>query len=556
MTLKRTPTLQLAILCLTLVVLLLPFVGKAFHIDDPLFIWTARHLLDNPFNFYGFDVNWYGTVEPISGVMKNPPLFSYYLALVGGVAGWSETVLHLACLVPALAVGTGTWLLARELEAEPLPAALLGLLSPVFLLSATTVMCDVPLTAFWVWSLYLWLKGSATDDWRRLLLAVALAGAAAMTKYFGVCLIPLLALHAVAEGGRGRKRLVYLLLPVLVLAGYQFLTRSFYGVGLLTDAAGYSAKMRRLTPAGLLTTLLTGLSYAGGCLLPLLLAAPRVWKWRSLPVMAALAITALLLVVLPQQINGFRPGLANGLWLPSGLLVLFVAAGLGLLVLAAIELRDRRDSGTLLLVAWIGGTFLFAACFNWTVSGRNILPMAPAAGILLARRFIPPAGTTVRDSAILVLTVLLSVAVSLSIIRADAAIAGAARLAATELAGRYGQGGNKMYFQGHWGFQYYMQQLGAWPIDFKRAAMAEGDVMVIPSYGTNVRMTSTAGFVRTGSVSLPLCQAAATMDPNLGAGFYMSQKAALPYAFGRVNPAPAQFEVFLFDPSGSANSAR
>ncbi len=32
------------------------------------------------------------------------------------------------------------------------------------------------------------------------------------------------------------------------------------------------------------------------------------------------------------------------------------------------------------------GTFLFAAFFNWTVNGRSPLPLAPAVGILLARR--------------------------------------------------------------------------------------------------------------------------------------------------------------------------
>ncbi|HEX9286350.1 MAG TPA: hypothetical protein VF999_03675, partial [Thermoanaerobaculia bacterium] len=38
---------------------LLPFVGKAFHVDDTLFLKAARQIREHPFDFYGFSVNWY-----------------------------------------------------------------------------------------------------------------------------------------------------------------------------------------------------------------------------------------------------------------------------------------------------------------------------------------------------------------------------------------------------------------------------------------------------------------------------------------------------------------
>ena len=33
------------------ILLLLPFIGKAVHIDDPLFIWTAQQIQKHPFDF-------------------------------------------------------------------------------------------------------------------------------------------------------------------------------------------------------------------------------------------------------------------------------------------------------------------------------------------------------------------------------------------------------------------------------------------------------------------------------------------------------------------------
>ena len=66
---------------------LLPFIDKAFNIDDPLFIWSAKNIIKTPFDFYGFNLNWYGYVTPMFETMKNPPLGSYLIAVVGALFG-------------------------------------------------------------------------------------------------------------------------------------------------------------------------------------------------------------------------------------------------------------------------------------------------------------------------------------------------------------------------------------------------------------------------------------------------------------------------------------
>jgi len=54
----------------------------------------GRHPLDP----YGFDVNWTSFAQPMSAVMQNPPLCSYYIAAIACFLGWKERVLHLAFL--------------------------------------------------------------------------------------------------------------------------------------------------------------------------------------------------------------------------------------------------------------------------------------------------------------------------------------------------------------------------------------------------------------------------------------------------------------------------
>src|SRR2546426_9386785 len=81
---------------------LAPFLNKAVHIDDTLFLRAAEQIQKHPADFYGFRMNWFGTTKPMIANFDNPPLACYYAALVGSVAGWSEPVLHLAFMLPAV----------------------------------------------------------------------------------------------------------------------------------------------------------------------------------------------------------------------------------------------------------------------------------------------------------------------------------------------------------------------------------------------------------------------------------------------------------------------
>ena len=114
---------------------LLPFVGRAFNIDEPLFLWAARHIQSHPLDFYGFSVNWLDCLRPMRLMMLNPPLVAYYMAAAARIVGWGEVGLHIAFLVPAIAAVLGTYVLARRFCSHPLIAALATLLTPVFLLS-------------------------------------------------------------------------------------------------------------------------------------------------------------------------------------------------------------------------------------------------------------------------------------------------------------------------------------------------------------------------------------------------------------------------------------
>ena len=182
--------------------------------------------------------------------------------------------MHGAFLVPAIAAVVGVGVLARRFCRSPSVAALLTLFTPIFLVSATTVMCDVWLLALWVWSIECWLAGLGRNDWRLLAVSAVLAAAATLTKYFGISLVALLTVYTLVRERRCTPRLLFLLLPIFALTAYEVMTKAKYGVGLFGAATVYSWTLSAKVNKLLLEQLPIGLSFTGGCLISALFYAP------------------------------------------------------------------------------------------------------------------------------------------------------------------------------------------------------------------------------------------------------------------------------------------
>jgi hypothetical protein len=526
---------------------LLPFTGKAFHIDDPMYLWAAKQIQSKPLDPYGLEVNWYGSPMRMSDVNKNPPLTSYYIAGVARVFGWGERALHLAFLIPAVVVIIGTYLLAERLCRRPLLAGFCTLLTPVFLVSSTNVMSDMLMLAFWVSAVYLWITGMMKNSAWRLLASGVLIALSALAKYYGMALIPLLFLYSLFKKRRPTWALAFLLVPICVLAAYQWATHELYGRGLLLDAASYATNLPSQWGKWSIAKLLIGLAFTGGCLGAVWVFTLWTWpRWTWL-VGAAIAGTVLVTVVATHTIGGraMRVGGEN-VWMAAALLGVFTTAGLGVLVLGVQNLVGRRDPESWLLGLWVLGTFAFAAGVNWTTSGRSVLPMVPAAAILIARRVEAgrrnEALNMRRTAAVGVLSAVLAVGVAW----ADLAYANSARVAARRIHEKYTGKTHTLRFEGHWGFQYYMEALGAKPVDVSAAYLDIGDILIVPGNNTNVYRPREDSSVLMETIEVPSSRWIATMRSDLGAGFYFDGIGPLPFAVGRV--PPEQYHVFLITP--------
>jgi len=525
-----------AMLILTAVTLacLCPFLGKAFHIDDPLFIWCGKHIVSEPGNFYNFKVNWEGREEAMAAATQNPPLASYYLAGAGAIVGWSELALHLAFFLPALAVLLGTLRLARRLCADPIFATAAVLFTPVFLICSGTVMCDVLMLALWVWAVVFWVEGIESNCRRKLAAAAIFAALSALAKYFGICLVPLLGFYGLMARRSFGRWAVYLLAPLVTLAFYEWATHALYQHALVSQAAAYATKLHGSTTGAKSVAILTALTFTGGCCAFVLFLAPWLWG-RQIVLLAGIAVALCAGVFLMGDIwNRYSWLRGTSRLSTEAQIILWSVGGISVLALAIFDVWERRDADAWLLAAWVLGTFVFTAFINWTINGRSILPMAPAVGILAARRLEARGKISKTENRLVwggpTIACIVAAIFAFLVAQSDFVLATAARQSAVQTSQRYTRPGRDLWFQGHWGFQYYMGELGGISEDRKQSKIRPGDFLVVPLDNCNLSPPDAPG----DDLHFAGPRFLTTMNINIGAGFYTAQGGPLPFAFGHV----------------------
>jgi hypothetical protein len=237
------------------------------------------------------------------------------------------------------------------------------------------------------------------------------------------------------------------------------------------------------------------------------------------------------------------------------------------------ELWRRRDAVSLLLALWLGGGLLFATVLNWTVSARSFLPLVPAAAILVVRGLgwrrsaseqqedcrgrrkessIYEAAKGGKTPYVVSYSPLpffwpiaISAAVSVMIAVADYSLANSGRDAARTLVARHANR-EHLWFQGHRGFQYYMEKAGTRPVDLHRTVLQPGDLLVIPSNSNNLSLPSDGDVEPTGTYEFEVCSWLSTVHAATGAGFY-GATGLLPFVFGPV-PTEQYFVLRVLRP--------
>jgi hypothetical protein len=169
--------------------------------------------------------------------------------------------------------------------------------------------------------------------------------------------------------------------------------------------------------------------------------------------------------------------------------------------------------------------------------------MTPAVAILLVRR-LEDRGVLGRSTSMRSVWLSLAAAgvLSVAVAASDTALADSARRAAREICKARHEPLRTIWFEGHWGFQYYMEAAGARAVVMNRSSLDPGDLLILPLNNSNV-VWPAPPWVRHQETKVVAVEPwLTTMRPEVGAGFYTDYRGPMPFAFGAV--PPETYEVY------------
>jgi hypothetical protein len=515
---------------------LVPHFDKAYTIDDPLFLKQAEQLLSDPLHPTAFEVVWSESFEPqrMSAIMPSGPAMAYLLVpcALAGAPEWLAHLTGLAVFALALLATAALALRLGTSESSARAAALLLAATPAALALASTAMPDVPAMAFGVLGIERLLAFRDGRGWSQALAASVALAFAALSRSHLLLLLPVGALLLVG-GPLATQRLRELgwrpWLP-LVAAPALFVAFAWLTRDPLAPNTALLESAQRYMDSSQLVRNVTG--FAAHWTLALPLALPwAALRWRALVRQPFLYVAALVWGVLLVQSEP-RPDALLG--------VAAAVLSAGVLWDVIADALRRRDAVQLALGAWLLIALPIAVYTH--LPSKYLVASAPAAAILVARALESQSRTFAR--ALLGATLVAGVVLGMLVIRADAAFAELGRRAAAELIAPNVRAGRTVWFDGHWGFQWYAERAGARPLTSTPPHPKSGDLILSGKRSMGQKLEYFPQRVLRGVLE-DTAPGGRVMSKRLGAGFYSTRWGLLPWAFG--DDLRDRFELWQLD---------
>jgi 4-amino-4-deoxy-L-arabinose transferase-like glycosyltransferase len=352
---SRTSRLPWAALALAAIVLL-PFLNKAYTIDDPVFLREAQALLTDPLHPSAFRMVWASARDlRASEFLPGGPLAAYVLVPLA-LAQWQEWAGHLLMFIYFATAIAATAALARRFGLSPWAqqaAAVLTASAPVALGMAGTVMPDIPAMMFVALGMERFIAWTQSHRWRAGILAALFLALAVLARINLLVLLAIAAYYALRRSWvlrqDWRNVLPVVLAGGLVLLGLIVTRDPDAAGGTAVSAVGHQLGFdfsRRHVVALLIAYLTTTPLLAALFTRRRLEPSAFLWVWLlvPVPVIAYVQIAPkYLLPALPAAAILAAHGLDR---MASRTRILALLAGVGTTLGLLILMADARMAGT------------------------------------------------------------------------------------------------------------------------------------------------------------------------------------------------------------------
>jgi hypothetical protein len=524
---------------------------KPYHIDDTAHLDIARWIAIHPLHPMSGTVYWNGGYQQIY-LTNQPHLYFYLLALWGSLVGYGEPAMH---WLQALFTFAAILLCYRiTLQLVPVHAVwLTGMLafSPSFAVEQN-LMVDVPLLALWLLFFHALMVGAdagAKAQTRRFLVAALACSAALLVKYSSLVLLVILVTVIIYE--RRWRHGWAVLVPLVALGAWSLFNFLDYGGVHITQREtglqqGVDPSVRRLVAWALTLGAITPLG-----LISIVQLVPWLHRRRAV----IYAVTAALIVLLVGTVaTGNLPERLGDRTLRAAFLGNAAAIGAAVALAAIRRLPAPRDllqpsasnSQLLILLLWITGHISFYSLFAPFMAARHVLLVLPA--VLLMAALLWP---TRLARAHAVFGFAASVALSGALGWSDWHFAAFFRDEAATIRATLPPDA-RIWYTGHWGWQWYAERNGFIGLDVRRLELAPGDFLIIPpdvnhELVSNVPPPPPLVLVRTDNKPLGIGDIFCTAGP---ARFYATEYLQSPWRLTRAcSNTILIYRVGLSDPN-------
>ena len=451
-------------------------ITKPYHIDDTAHLEIAEWILSNPLNPMSGNVNWSDSSDPIHK-LNQPHLYSYLLAGFIKLFGTNEIATHIfQSIFTFLSIlfffkiayhysKTNAWLMT-----------VLFVFCPAFFVGQN-LMVDIPLVSLWIIYYYILITDDINSALFRYLLAGIVASTALLIKYSSLALLP--ALPIVILFNRHYKFLILACIPVIALLLWSLFNYVDYGSVHILGRPSQYMSTARITRA-----LFAWITCAGGMSIFNIVVIPGYSKrLNTIAARFANLLIFILLFILMLIIALFLLGYIKESFTNKILLLLFFANGLFIILAMSFELTSnlkpyfnkRANVSEFLLHYWFLSGFSFIVLFSPFMATRHFLLVLPPILLILGKSTFTYNKRFFKATAIAI-SIFLSIMVGIS----DYSFAKYYKDNAKKIANKYTHD-RKVWFSGHWGWQWYARLAGMEQIGIKLLSeVRAGDLLVFP----------------------------------------------------------------------------
>lgn len=466
----------------------LPFIDKAFHIDDVYFIKLSKSIGWNPLHAIPTDFNLSGKLNRgyLAYEDSHPLLIPYYIKIVTALFGENEVSLHLAFLVFPVVAALSLVMLDSALfpksGAGRRLMVLLFIAFPSFIVNTQTIMTDVPTLAFLLLAIacycHAFAGGPAILCWAGSL-SICLA---VFSQYQMLVFVPLLFVYARLKGKLTTNVTLSLAFPILLLGIWTLAVYNLYGlVPFFKSKAQHSTSyflLKGFRARVMADKVLSVLAFIGSWTI-FLLPAYHALNKTLLKFFGILGVGTIVCFLPLNLYTGYAPArnLLLALLVTLGLITLKTVIALSLRspLFAADKSRGRFLALWTVLVA---GYAMFILPMG---SARYLLPAVPPILLVLMNaaewRF-----SLKRDGLVVSLLASLSIFAGYASAYSDYRYAAVYRDFAQytlELRTTFDNSA-QVWYVGEWGMRYYMDKAGARYLFADSREPRQGDFIVIP----------------------------------------------------------------------------